>query len=226
MRLQNPSSVRPPFRASRFSPVTRTIDVTSSDPSVEEGKADLLIERLESLVISLTKGDLDSKDIEHLQVGMDMMENLIQDSIEGKHYGDISASEVSWDEVKHSEGNGEAYSIGEHSMVSSIAEEKLPKAYKNMEIRKPQTGMSTDKAILLVEEAQALESQIAKALSELRARKEESSVITCFQSFHMPPPTNACQHIHDLLITKTEKAAQRIVFLENQVSELYVRCSH
>lgn len=81
--------------------------------------------------------------------------------------------------------------------------------------------MSPQKAALLAQEADALNEQLSKALKELRARKEESNVrvskAQCFMSSRL-----TSQHIHDLLVTRAEMAAQRITELESRVQDLFV----
>ena len=59
---------------------------------------------------------------------------------------------------------------------------------------------------------------LAKSITELKTRREEANV-------QSQPPVfiiaNDFKHIHELLIERAELGAERIVFLESQVSELY-----
>ncbi|OTB04161.1 hypothetical protein M426DRAFT_321009 [Hypoxylon sp. CI-4A] len=63
-------------------------------------------------------------------------------------------------------------------------------------------AMSPSEASRIVAEANRLNKEMEEVASALRARQEESD------------------HIHDMLITRAERAAQRIIFLERRVREL------
>ncbi|KAI2631898.1 hypothetical protein GGR54DRAFT_581338 [Hypoxylon sp. NC1633] len=62
--------------------------------------------------------------------------------------------------------------------------------------------MSAAQASRIAAEAQHLQEELESVVSSLRARQEESD------------------HIHDMLITRAERAAQRIIHLEKRVKEL------
>lgn len=87
--------------------------------------------------------------------------------------------------------------------------------------------MYPDKAILLATQAKELTEALEGMMEELKARKEETDV-SHFQLslFVTSLKTNIIQHIHALLITRAEHAAQRIIELESHVKELLVKASH
>lgn len=108
--------------------------------------------------------------------------------------------------------------------------------------------MSAERAIEIAKSAEDLASKLSATVAELQVRREESDVsFTNIQSFspskgsksksedhsnrssHLSDSkwavvsrflTNISQHIHDLLITRAEKAAERILVLEYRVKEM------
>lgn len=103
-----------------------------------------------------------------------------------------------------------------HSPKASTS--KLP------EIAKPIP--SPIRCAILANEADALLAKLVKVVTELKSRREESEVrarsncIICLSA--LSTKTDVSQHIHDLLITRAEKAAERVTELEERIADLYV----
>lgn len=85
------------------------------------------------------------------------------------------------------------------------------------------------RAAILASEADTLLAKLTKVVAELQTRREESeasrhrrrqSCIFCVSA--MQNEADVSQHIHDLLVTRAEKAAQRVVELEERIADLYV----
>lgn len=90
---------------------------------------------------------------------------------------------------------------------------------------------SAMRCAILANEADALLAKLVKVVTELKSRREESEVRTSrnpsrsgciFCISAISTPTDVSQHIHDLLITRAEKAAQRVTELEDKIADLYV----
>ncbi|KAH6683293.1 hypothetical protein B0J14DRAFT_613199 [Halenospora varia] len=62
--------------------------------------------------------------------------------------------------------------------------------------------MTPAKAMKIAKEAERLATQLSVTVTELQLRREESD------------------HIHDLLVTRAEKAAERILLLEYRIAEM------
>ncbi|GAO18060.1 hypothetical protein UVI_02060050 [Ustilaginoidea virens] len=91
----------------------------------------------------------------------------------------------------------------------------------------PKRGMTASQASKVIAEMAKLNDELSAVVTNLKARQEESQVR------HHPPintktvhpaikhPSNrATQHIQGLLIERAERAAQRIIFLQNRISYL------
>ena len=66
----------------------------------------------------------------------------------------------------------------------------------------PKKGLTLRQANKIVQEANKLNEELTAVVNNLRARQEESD------------------HIHDLLIERAERAAQRIIFLQARIAHL------
>lgn len=103
-----------------------------------------------------------------------------------------------------------------HSPKASIS--KLPEPAK--------PAPSAMRCAILANEADALLAKLVKVVTELKSRREESEVRTrsncIFCLSALSTQTDVSQHIHDLLITRAEKAAERVTELEERIADLYV----
>ncbi|KAF7563092.1 hypothetical protein G7046_g1031 [Stylonectria norvegica] len=83
----------------------------------------------------------------------------------------------------------------------------------------PKTGMTIDQAKKVLVEVTQLNEELTNALTNLKARQEESDV-SPINPDRVSQLTE--QHIHALLIERAERAAQRILFLQNRIIHLSV----
>lgn len=81
-------------------------------------------------------------------------------------------------------------------------------------------GLSIKQAKKIIAESTKLNEELAQVVNNLKARQEESEVtLRCLKDGKKT--NSSCQHIHSLLIERAERAAQRIIFLQNRISYLY-----
>lgn len=86
---------------------------------------------------------------------------------------------------------------------------------------KMEAARRAEEAVRIAREAEQLNQHLATLITRLRARQEESEVSWLCDSVSDIAWGLMCeQHIHALLIEKAEKAAQRIIVLEEQVQDL------
>jgi hypothetical protein len=81
-------------------------------------------------------------------------------------------------------------------------------------------SLSPEKASLLAKEAETLLTGLTAAVATLHQRREESEVRHLRR--RIAARAKHCQHIHSLLVSRAERAAQRVLELEGQIQELYV----
>lgn len=87
----------------------------------------------------------------------------------------------------------------------------------------PAPSMTISRALEIANAAEELASQLTSSIEELQKRREESEVCTFIPNLNKYPLsglTNETQHIHSLLISRAEKAAERIIYLESRISEM------
>ncbi|KAI1846451.1 hypothetical protein JX266_007348 [Neoarthrinium moseri] len=72
----------------------------------------------------------------------------------------------------------------------------------------------------ILNEAKNLQETLESVVGSLKARQEEQEVMWTDLPAPSPCMSDHRQHIHDLLITRAERAAQRIIYLEGRVQEL------
>ncbi|KAI1873403.1 hypothetical protein JX265_005025 [Neoarthrinium moseri] len=72
----------------------------------------------------------------------------------------------------------------------------------------------------ILNEAKNLQETLESVIGSLKARQEEQEVMWTDLPAPSPCMSDHRQHIHDLLITRAERAAQRIIYLEGRVQEL------
>lgn len=91
----------------------------------------------------------------------------------------------------------------------------------------PEVGMTAEQATKVIAEMAKLNDELSAVVGNLKARQEESDVSISFCLVARPFTDNATllQHIHGLLIERAERAAQRIMFLQNRIAYLCVDTS-
>ncbi|OBT85864.1 hypothetical protein VE02_06069 [Pseudogymnoascus sp. 03VT05] len=160
---------------------------------------DVLIQRLLDLATHLQSQDLRDGDVSLLHRDADSMERTLRQS-------PVLRQQPSFQSFT-SAGSG-ASRGGEEERFWQPLSPSLKSPGRMFDVSRapsragPVNGLSASKSALLAEEAETLLVQLTKTVSELKARREES------------------QHIHDLLVVRAEKAAQRVIELEDHVSEL------
>lgn len=80
-------------------------------------------------------------------------------------------------------------------------------------------GMTVAQAKKVIQEVTQLNEEMSQLVANLKARQEESDVCSCFTTL-VTFTNNVLQHIQVLLIERAERAAQRIIFLQNRISHL------
>lgn len=178
------------------SPTNGSFPRTVPDEDLTEDSKDVLIERLNDLVSRLSKTHaLDDGAVSAIHSQMDKIELIVRK--EGRHHSPQSE-----------EGYGSLNLVKEEDSFwappspSQSLRIRLPQRPKNSVLSPREPRMSTAKAVKIANEAEELASRLTSAVAELLIRKEESD------------------HIHDLLVTRAEKAAERILFLEYRISEM------
>lgn len=114
--------------------------------------------------------------------------------------------------------NGGPLLASHHSELSAslLARNPIPESGEASDSRK---GLTIRQANKIVAEANKLNEELTSIVSNLKARQEESDVSSTSLS---PSHTSltGLKHIHDLLVERAERAAQRIIFLQTRISYL------
>ncbi|KEZ46173.1 hypothetical protein SAPIO_CDS1048 [Scedosporium apiospermum] len=148
---------------------------------------------------------LDSKDVLLQRLG-DLMQRLNSDDTSFKDEN-LSALHSKVDEMEDVlEGSPHPLLRSQVSdLTNAIAEAPLlkpPAERKPVQIRRPKPAISAEDASRIAQEAEELSEHLTSIISRLQSRQEES------------------EHIHALLIDRAERAAQRIIVLEDHVQNL------
>ncbi|OBT63971.1 hypothetical protein VE03_06004 [Pseudogymnoascus sp. 23342-1-I1] len=181
------------------SPTTQLPRSRDATEDLTHDSKDVLIQRLLDLATHLQSQDLRDGDVSLLHRDADSMERTLRQS-------PVLRQEPSFQSFT-SAGSGGSWG-GEEERFWQPLSPSLKGPSRMFEVSRapsragPANGLSASKSALLAEEAEALLVQLTKTVSELKERREES------------------EHIHDLLVLRAEKAAQRVIELEDHVSEL------
>ncbi len=206
------------------SPSTRLPESpTASIHDLARDSKDVLVQRLNDLSIRLVAEEaLKDEDITALHIDVDRMERVMKKSVgipqeESSHERRSPSSVGTLREQEDDLFWGPPFSPNRKVIM------RLPGSPVHTSHARLQGSleMSPNKASLLAQEADALNEQLSKALKELQARKEESNV-RFSKAQYLILGRLTSKHIHDLLVTRAEKAAQRITELESRVQDLYV----
>jgi len=184
----------------QFSSPTSTVLESSPSQDLTQDSKDVLIERLNDLVLRLSKdSSIEDSTLAAIHTGVDRIEGLMK----GREKETQKKSPQVGSESKHSRGNSEDILWGSPLTPSRNIRMRFPDSPTsppNSVHRRPR--MTADRAIEIAKSAEELSNKLLATVIELQTRKEESD------------------HIHDLLITRAEKAAERILVLEYRIKEM------
>ncbi|KAK6845081.1 hypothetical protein PG995_015191 [Apiospora arundinis] len=189
-----------------------------SQQDLSQDNRDVLVQRLNDLVSRLSGGGelLGDGGVANLHARVDEMEQILRQSSSPKAQGHRRIPSSS---VGSSHGGAVMLSSGQPSPVqpkirfsevpSSDADSAAvpPRSHQNeteeaSQRRRSHFGDPSDHARRVLHDAEQLRESLIGVITNLKARQEEQD------------------HIHGLLITRAERAAQRIIYLEERVQEL------
>lgn len=188
-------------------------DIHNDSSLILNGK-DVLVSRLNDLVSRISHAvKLDDDAIHTIHAQVDAIEGLVrneEESHDASPGARITGSQAVYSSPESIRGTGRE--IDEHEFwnssspnsgkpVRSTLLTKTGSSACEVDDRKTTKPMSTKRAEEIAREAEALASTLTTTVADLQARREESN------------------HIHDLLLTRVEAAASRILYLEWQLSE-------
>jgi len=174
-------------------------------PELAQDSKDVLVERLQDLASRLlTEDNLKDEDVTALHVDVDRMERVIQHS-RSSHEHKMGGSRPGSGLGISSRGHDEELLWGPLSPSRNVTMKSPETPTKDVRPKPPRNlEMSVKKTTLLAGEAEKLFERLSKTVAELQQRKEEA------------------YHIHDLLITRAEQAAQKVIQLQERITELNV----
>ncbi|KAI1460889.1 hypothetical protein F4805DRAFT_454336 [Annulohypoxylon moriforme] len=216
-----------PMRRQFSSPLARSSSPLHSSPEVEhsdeeelvQDSKDVLVQRLNDLAAQLSRQDhVKGDDVYGLHAKVDEMEKVLstKDHSSGSGWTPRRTPRRSRPTsliLQNSRNEHDPFSglpkLGR--MMPNIPNIPLPiqKSSSTQTTGRPMSAAASDR---IVREAQNLCKELEDVISNLRARQEESDARSLLTAY-----TN---HIHELLITRAERAAQRIIQLEKRIKEL------
>jgi hypothetical protein len=180
---------------------------TSTQDLARDSK-DVLIQRLNDIALRLVTGEnLKDEDITALHIDVDRMERVMR-STTGSHREESLPGGRSRSSTTTISRDNEDDPFWPPFSPSRKVTMRLPdsptRSSPSNSLHHPPKShdMSPQKAALLAQEADSLREALSHIIAELKARREESS------------------HIHSLLITRAETAAQRIISLESAIKDI------
>ncbi|KAI0882528.1 uncharacterized protein GGS22DRAFT_191118 [Annulohypoxylon maeteangense] len=214
-----------PMRRQFSSPLARSSSPLHSSPEAEHSdeeelvrdSKDVLVQRLNDLATQLSRQDhVKGDDVYGLHAKVDEMEKVLstKDHPSGLTPRRTPRRSRPTSLILQNSRNELDPFLGLPKlgrMVSSIPNIPLP-IQKSSSTQTIGRQMSTATSDRIVREAQTLCKELEDVISNLRARQEESDARSLLTTY-----TN---HIHELLITRAERAAQRIIYLEKRIKEL------
>ena len=156
------------------SPTSTILLESSSSQDITQDNKDVLIERLNDLVLRLSKdSSIEDSIISAIHSGVDRIELLMKDREKAnqKKYPQLSS------ESKHSRGNSEDIFWGSPLTPTRNVRMRFPDSPTSPHHsfhRQPR--MSTDRAIEIAKSAEDLSSKLLATVRELQVRREESDV--------------------------------------------------
>ncbi|KAL3422442.1 hypothetical protein PVAG01_06598 [Phlyctema vagabunda] len=178
-------------------------ETTPDQENVTQDSKDVLIERLNDLALRLAEDRLEDAAVSVLHKEVDRIELLMRarggdarpaaPGRLGSQNGQSSGSKNGDEDVFW--GPATPTRNVRMGIPQSLQQPKL-----NEDMVAPAPRITASRATELATSAEALVSQLTEAVSEIQARRDESI------------------HIHDLLVDRCERAAARILFLEDHIS--------
>ncbi|KAI0601890.1 hypothetical protein F4775DRAFT_359331 [Biscogniauxia sp. FL1348] len=201
-----------PFAAATSPPRSVSEELSPEEGLTQDSK-DVLIQRLNDLAARLNHQDLMTEgNVLSLHSKVDEMESLL-----ATHYHPLKSKSPKHRPSSSALGSSRSEVVSPRRPLtpSQVTPDKPPHMQPPSAVKtnggnredkqakpEPAPKMSPAEAERVVAEAQLLHKGLEEVIANLRARQEESD------------------HIHDLLITRAERAAQRIIFLERRLKEL------
>ncbi|KAF4625197.1 hypothetical protein G7Y89_g12971 [Cudoniella acicularis] len=162
-----------------------------------EDNKDVLIERLNDLVARLSKDNsLENSAVTAIHHKVDEIEVLMRG--EENHRKSVNLAIESTSELIEDD----TFSWGPRTPTRTIRMRLPGTSRHSARSSTAESVITPAKAAKIAVEAETLASQLSKAVAELQLRREESD------------------HIHDMLVTRAEKAAERILLLEYRIAEM------
>ncbi|RDW62768.1 hypothetical protein BP5796_11070 [Coleophoma crateriformis] len=174
---------------------------SSPDEDVAQDSKDVLIDRLNDLVLRISdERYMEDGAVAAIHKEVDQIEGLMREkSPKAVRSGSQNSS------VRHLGVGGKDDEVfwGTPSPTRT-SRRRLPESWTKAQANTASqpSDMTTSRATELTTAVDTLATQLSNALSEIKARKEESN------------------HIHDLLVVRCEHAASRILSLEEHISQV------
>lgn len=199
------------------SPASTSFVEASPSQDLAQDNKDVLVERLNDLVLRLWKdSSLEDSIVSAIHTGVDQIEVLMKSrekQIE-KNSPQIGG------EAKILTEQPEDIFWGPRTPTRNIKMRFADSPNSPIHSIRPKQQMTAQCAIKLAKEAEGLASRLSASVAQLQVRKEESDVSGLREAFCKRSLANIIQHIHDLLVTRAEAAAERILLLEYRINEL------
>lgn len=222
---------------SRLSSINDSSNNTS--PSVRRthrprNSRDVLAQRLSQLAHELTSGDddlLDDSGVDILTAQLDqlegtkMLKKTVSFSLPSTPSPRQAHQRLSLDMCSPGESifstPGSAFKTRFSDLGASLRRDPEPEPEPEPE-PPANMGMTVAQAKKVIQEVTQLNEEMSQLVTNLKARQEESDVRFCFLSVQLSIYLHIPQHIQGLLIERAERAAQRIIFLQNRIAHLSV----
>ncbi|KAI8634183.1 hypothetical protein F5Y19DRAFT_461644 [Xylariaceae sp. FL1651] len=202
----------------RSSPSYPQSDLNESEnEDISLDSKDVLVQRLNDLAARLSQQHhVKGHNVNVLHAKVDEMENVLYTHgypLKTKTQSprtltwnaeDEGGSDLSWEAGQHPPNPllSDISSLSSPKRISSSAKTRMENQSDAQAGSAHASKMTVAQAERVIAEAQALHKGLEMVIANLRARQEET------------------EHIHELLITRAERAAQRIIFLEERLQEL------
>lgn len=224
--------------SSVLSPLRRELELTRSRDGgdIRAGKLELA-HRLSMLAQRLTYGD-SMEELVALDSQVNQLEQALGGGISPSVYGSPPLSrkprplslETPVRKNRGSDMDGSAIFSSPSSLFRTrFADQLSPTPSSAMlhhdeseeeEAPPPKAGMTPAQANKVISEMLKLKEEFETIVTNLKARQEESDVSFWIQPHWASSMLTLSQHIHRLLVERAERAAQRIIFLQNRITYL------
>ncbi|KAI0426638.1 hypothetical protein F5Y09DRAFT_58308 [Xylaria sp. FL1042] len=184
----------------------RGLDYENHEDITQDSR-DVLVQRLNDLVARLSqeRHGVQDENIHALHAKVDELENVLDTRaypVKARHDSQ-DRSNLSWEPPGPANLlPSDVSSLASSTHPSPSAKAKANKQAKDTETEQRASNLTVVQAEQIVAEVQDLHKNLEVVISNLRDRQEET------------------EHIHALLITRLERAAQRIIYLEEQLANL------